>query len=77
MTRAISNVDTDFLEELSAVANTQEDLCLLLAEKVDTPEMMELVRELLVRANKIKLMVNDQRKFLKGNLTLKTVSPQE
>ena len=69
MTRAISNVDTDFLEELSAVASTQEDLCLMLAEKVDTPEMMELVRELLLRANKIKLMVNDQRKFLKRNTT--------
>jgi hypothetical protein len=69
MTRAISNVDTDFLEELSAVASTQEDLCLLLAEKVDTPEMMELVRELLLRANKIKLLVNDQRKFLKRNIT--------
>jgi hypothetical protein len=69
MTRAISNVDTDFLEELSAVAGTQEDLCLLLAEKVDTPETMELVRELLLRANKIKLLVKDQRKFLKRSIT--------
>lgn len=68
MTRAISNVDTDFLEELSAVASTQEDLCLLLAEKVDTPEMIELVREVLLRAKKIKLLVSDQRKFLKSNL---------
>jgi hypothetical protein len=65
MTKAISNVDTDFLEELSAVAFTQEDLCLLLAEKADTPETMELVRELLLRANKIRLLVKDQRKFLK------------
>lgn len=69
MTRAISHVDTDFLEELVAVAITQEILCLLLAEKVDTPETMELVRELLLRANKIKLLAGDQRKFLKKNLS--------
>jgi hypothetical protein len=70
MTRAISNVDNDFLEELTAVASTQEDLCLLLAEKVDTPEMIELVRELLLRAKKIKLLVSDQRKFLKRTMSL-------
>jgi hypothetical protein len=68
MTRAISNVDTEFLEELMAVAGTQEYLCLALAEKVDTPETMEMVRELLLRAQKIKLLVQDQRKFLKDNV---------
>lgn len=64
MTRAISNVDMIFLEELSAVACTQEQFCLLLAEQLDTPETIEMVRELLLRAMKIKLMVKDQRRFL-------------
>lgn len=65
MPRAISNLDLDFLDELTAVAKTQESLCLLLSEKLDTPETLELLRELMLRAVKIKMMSADQRKFLK------------
>jgi hypothetical protein len=71
MPRAISNLDLDFLDELTAVSKTQETLCLILAEKLDTPEELELVRELMLRAIKIKVMSHDQRKFLRSKGAIK------
>lgn len=61
-----SNLDSYFFGEIIAIAMMQQDLCQLIAEMNDQPDVLELVREIFVKSEKLKLLVNDQRKFLKN-----------
>lgn len=69
MTKAVSNVDTAFIEDLTAMAIHQKDLCEMLGGIVDTPDALQLLGNIYQQAEKIRLRAIQQREHIKQRRT--------
>lgn len=69
MSRAVSNVDTEFLEDVTAIALNQRDFCEMLADTLDDPAALQLLTVIYHDAEKIKHRAIDQRKYIKERRT--------
>lgn len=65
MTRAISHIDTEFIENLTAVAIHQRELCELLADLIDQPDALRVLQAIYLNAEKIRAAAINQRKYLR------------
>lgn len=65
MPKAVSNLDTAFIEDITAMASRQRELCALLAQLADSPELLHLIRDVHLEANKIRRAAIEQREYLR------------
>ena len=66
MSKAVSNIDTEYLETLSARAISIKDLCQALAEEIDHPDQLDLLQDIYDKAEVIRASVPEQREFIRA-----------
>jgi hypothetical protein len=67
MPKAISNIDTAFLEDTTARAISIIDLCQLLADLIDTPDELAILQEIRDKAEGQRQHVIRQREYMRSN----------
>lgn len=65
MPKAISNVDTRFLEDITAIAIRQRDILQLAADTCDDPELLDLLKNVFDDAGKIRQRAIEQRQYVR------------
>lgn len=65
MPKAISNVDTRFLEDITAIAIRQRDILQLAADICDDPEVLDLLKNVFDDAGKIRQRAIEQRQYVR------------
>ncbi len=65
MPKAMTNIDTEFLENVTAMALSQKDLCEMLAEEIDQPEPMHLLGDIYHLAKKIRRAAIEHRQHIR------------
>lgn len=65
MPKAVSNLDTSFLENLTAQALSIKDLCQLLADMLDHPDQLDALKDIYDTAERIRSGAIGQRQFLR------------
>ena len=61
----ISNVDTAFLEDITAIAIRQRDVLQLVSEICDDPEILDLLKNVFDDAGKIRQAAIAQREYVR------------
>ena len=65
MPKAVSNIDTEFFEDVTAITLTMDDLIQQLAALLDQPEPMRVLSNLHRENRKVRALVFTQRNQIK------------
>jgi len=70
MPKAMSNIDTAFIENLTAMSLQIKDLCEMLADMLDRPEELHLLANIYQQAEKVGSSAIAQRQYIRGERTV-------